>query len=59
MPTMTGSRPGGVHRLGGHEVARIGYGAMQLTPHGAPPISDELGIEMFRRATALGVDHPR
>ncbi|HEY3774508.1 MAG TPA: aldo/keto reductase [Solirubrobacteraceae bacterium] len=57
MPTMTGPRPGGVHRLGGHEVARIGYGAMQLTPHGAPPISDELGIEMLRRATALGVDH--
>jgi pyridoxine 4-dehydrogenase len=57
MPTTTGSRPGGVHRLGGHEVARIGYGAMQLTPHGAPPISDELGIGMLRRASELGVDH--
>ncbi len=57
MPTTTGSRPGGVHRLGGHEVARIGYGAMQLTPHGAPPIADELGIGMLRRAIELGVDH--
>ena len=57
MPTTTGPRPGGVHRLGGHEVARIGYGAMQLTPHGAPPIADELGIGMLRRAIELGVDH--
>ncbi len=57
MPTTTGSRPGGVHRLGAHEVARIGYGAMQLAPHGGPPIADELGIRMLRRATELGVDH--
>jgi pyridoxine 4-dehydrogenase len=57
MHTTAVPRPGGVHRLGDHEVARIGYGAMQLTPHGAPPISDELGTELLRRAAALGVDH--
>ena len=57
MHTTTGPHPGGVFRLGTQEVARIGYGAMQLTPHGAPPIPEQLGAELLRRAAELGVDH--
>ena len=44
--------PGGVHRLGDHEVARVGYGALQLRsaePHHA--------VALLRRAIELGVDH--
>jgi hypothetical protein len=57
MSMSTDARPGGAHPLGGRDVARVGYGAMQLTPHGAPPIADELAIGLLRRAAELGVDH--
>lgn len=47
-------RPGGAGELAGHEVARIGFGAMQLerlhTDRGA-------AIDLVRHATELGVDH--
>ena len=44
--------PGGVYGLGGREVARIGYGALQLrsVDHGA-------AVAILRRAVELGVDH--
>jgi pyridoxine 4-dehydrogenase len=57
MRTPTDTRPAGTYPLAGHEISRIGYGAMQLTPHGAPPIADELGIGLLRQATELGIDH--
>ena len=44
--------PGGVHPLGGHEVARIGYGALQL--RSAAP---DQAAALLRRAIDLGVDH--
>jgi pyridoxine 4-dehydrogenase len=48
------ARPGGVGRLGQHEVARIGYGAMQLDPESSPT---EEAVAVLRRAVELGVDH--
>jgi pyridoxine 4-dehydrogenase len=48
------SRPGGVGRIGQHEVARIGYGAMQLDPAASPT---EEALAVLRRAIALGVNH--
>lgn len=45
--------PGGTCRLGSNEVARIGYGAMQLGHHTEPAAA----VAVLRRALALGVDH--
>ena len=44
--------PGGVHRLGQHEVARIGYGALQLRT-----VEPGKAVALLRRAIDLGVDH--
>jgi pyridoxine 4-dehydrogenase len=46
-------------RLGDHEVARIGFGAMQLAGPGVfgPPRDRDAALEVLRRAVALGVDH--
>ena len=46
------TRPGGVTRLGGRSVARIGYGAMQLEH------ADEAeAVTLLRAAADLGIDH--
>jgi pyridoxine 4-dehydrogenase len=45
--------PGGVGRIGEFEVARIGYGAMQLGPES----SVEDAVAVLRRAIELGVNH--
>ncbi|WP_433802656.1 aldo/keto reductase [Actinomycetospora sp. CA-084318] len=45
--------PGGTAKLGEHEVARVGYGAMQLRWAG----SDDEPVAVLRRARELGVDH--
>ena len=47
-------RPGGSWRLADHDVARIGYGAMQLERLHADPAA---ASDLLRRAVALGVDH--
>ncbi|MCV7286924.1 aldo/keto reductase [Mycolicibacterium wolinskyi] len=47
------SHPGGIGTLGGHAVARIGYGAMGLG-HQLPQAD---AVAVLRRAVALGVDH--
>ena len=55
MPEQTRSipAPGGVYPLGKHQVARIGYGAMQLR-HFADPVQ---AVDLLEHAIALGVDH--
>ncbi|HEX4214228.1 MAG TPA: oxidoreductase [Candidatus Dormibacteraeota bacterium] len=69
MPDMQNSGNGTVDRkaaalagtadLGGHQVARIGYGAMQLPGPGVwgPPRDREAALAVLRRAVELGVDH--
>jgi len=47
-------RPGGSGRIGAHDVARVGYGAMQLEP---ASISDADAVAVLRRAVELGVNH--
>jgi pyridoxine 4-dehydrogenase len=51
--------PGGTARLGGREVARIGFGAMQLPGPGVfgPPRDRDLALAVLRRAVELGVNH--
>ena len=50
--------PGGSSPLAGRPVARIGYGAMQLSgPAGRPKPAREDAIAVLRRAVALGIDH--
>ena len=44
--------PGGVHRLGARDVARIGYGALQLRS-----VGHDHAVAVLRRAIDLGVDH--
>ena len=44
--------PGGIHRLGEHEVARIGYGALQLRS-----VELSQAVALLRRAVELGIDH--
>ena len=51
-PTRPVAAPGGVHRLGRHEVARIGYGALQLRS-----VEPGKAANLLRRAIDLGVDH--
>lgn len=46
--------PGGTYPLGHDEVARIGYGALQLRNLEADPAKTEA---LLRRALELGVDH--
>lgn len=48
----------GTLRLGGLEVHRLGYGAMQLTGPGVwgPPEDPERAVAVLRRAVELGVD---
>jgi len=56
-------RPGGIGSLAGHQVARIGYGAMRLVGERRPSglgwsgLSDDDAVRLLRRAVELGVDH--
>lgn len=49
---MTSPRPGGTVKLGQHEIARIGYGAMQLEH-----VDTAAATAVLRRAVELGVNH--
>jgi pyridoxine 4-dehydrogenase len=51
--------PGGTYRLGDFDVARFGYGAMQLAgPHVFGPPADRPGaIAVLRTAVELGINH--
>lgn len=48
------AQPGGAGRIGEFEVARVGYGAMQLDPEST---SVERAVAVLRRAVELGVNH--
>ncbi len=52
-------KPGGTAILAGHEVARIGFGAMQLPGPGVwgPPRDRNTALRVLRRALELGVNH--
>lgn len=51
-------RPGGTATLAGHPVARIGFGAMQLSgPGGRAVPAREVSLAVLRRAVELGVNH--
>jgi pyridoxine 4-dehydrogenase len=51
--------PGGTALLGGRQVARIGFGAMQLPGPGVlgPPRDRDTALAVLRRAVELGVNH--
>ncbi|MBJ7600374.1 oxidoreductase [Candidatus Nephthysia bennettiae] len=51
--------PGGTVLLAGRQVARIGFGAMQLPgPHvSGPPRDRNMALAVLRRAVELGVNH--
>lgn len=50
--------PGGTFTLAGRPVARIGYGAMQLSgPGGRPAPARDTALAVLRRAVELGVNH--
>ncbi|GAA4657927.1 MULTISPECIES: aldo/keto reductase family oxidoreductase [Amycolatopsis] len=51
--------PGGTFQLGDFEVARMGYGAMQLAGPGVfgPPADRDAAVAVLREAVALGVNH--
>ncbi len=53
-PMQTAPAPGGTYPLGQKEVARIGYGALQLRNLESAPAKAEA---LLRRALELGVDH--
>ncbi len=53
-PTQTIPAPGGTYPLGQKEVARIGYGALQLRKLESDPAKAEA---LLRRALELGVNH--
>ena len=57
--TTTTAEKSGQFRLGGRDVNRIGYGAMQLAGPGVmgPPADRDAAIAVLRRAVELGVDH--
>ena len=58
MPANQTTPPGGSFPLAGHPVARIGYGAMQLSGPGgraAPARADAIAV--LRRAVELGINH--
>jgi pyridoxine 4-dehydrogenase len=50
---------GGTYPFGGHEIARVGYGAMQLAGKGVfgPPRDRAGAIAVLRTAVESGVDH--
>jgi aryl-alcohol dehydrogenase-like predicted oxidoreductase len=50
---------GGTFKLGGHDVRRIGYGAMQLAGPGVfgPPKDHQGALAVLREAVASGVNH--
>ncbi|AXK84256.1 MULTISPECIES: aldo/keto reductase [Nocardia] len=52
-PSDTAARPGGSFTLAGREVARVGYGTMQL-PRATDP---DAACAVLRRAYELGVNH--
>lgn len=51
--------PGGTAMLAGRQIARMGYGAMQLPGPGVwgPPRNRETALSVLRRAVELGVNH--
>ncbi len=51
--------PGGTARLGSHQVARIGFGAMQLPGPGVwgPPRDRNMALTVLRQAIESGVNH--
>jgi len=51
--------PGGVYRVAGLELTRVGYGAMQLAGPGVfgPPTDRGAAIEVLRTAVDLGIRH--
>jgi pyridoxine 4-dehydrogenase len=51
--------PGGTAALAGRQVARIGFGAMQLPGPGVwgPPRDRDTALAVLRRAVELGVNH--
>ncbi len=53
------NKPGGTAMLAGHQVARIGYGAMQLPGPGVwgPPRDRNAALSVLRRAVELGINH--
>lgn len=55
----TQEAPGGVATLAGHQVARIGFGVMQLTEHraGRPGVTHDDAVAILRAAVAGGVNH--
>src|ERR1700761_3122489 len=57
--TDTPAAPAGPFRVGGLELNRIGYGAMQLAGPGVagPPRDRPAAIEVLRTAVELGVNH--
>src|SRR5262245_47727646 len=56
---MTDLTKAGTFSLGGREVKRIGYGAMQLAGPAAfgPPKDRTMALAVLREAVAAGVDH--
>ncbi len=58
---MTGTHdlPGGTYLLGDLEVARVGYGAMQLSGPGifGPPKDRDAAVAVLREAVDLGINH--
>ena len=56
---MTNIDQAGTYRLGGRDVRRLGYGAMQLAGPGVfgPPRDREAALAVLRQAVAAGVDH--
>jgi pyridoxine 4-dehydrogenase len=54
---ITALEPGGAGRLGTHRVARIGFGAMQLTESRDRTVSEEAGVAILRTAVERGVNH--
>lgn len=57
--TSQNTAPGGTATLAGREVARIGFGAMQLPGPGVwgPPRDRDTALAVLRRAVELGVNH--
>ena len=56
--SVTINPPGGVFKLDGVPVARIGFGAMQLPGFaGRPAPPRDAAVALLRRATELGVNH--
>ena len=53
------SRPGGTGTLAGHQVARIGFGVMQLAEHrpGRPAVTPDAATAILRAAVDNGINH--